>query len=371
VFIVHTESSCGWGGQELRILREAQGFLERGDRVHLLAAPMAPIYAAAARHGVPATALAIERKSARGLGSVRQWLATEGRDADIVNTHSSTDSWLAALALRALRHRAALIRTRHVSAPVGRDPATYWLYRRATRHIVTAGEAIREQLHRVNGYPLDAMTSVPTGVDLARFAPRDAVAARAALGLRERPALGIVATLRSWKGHALLLDAFARLAPRHPEWQLLIVGDGPQRANLERRIADEGLADSVFPVGNQEDVPAWLAALDLFVLPSYANEGVPQSVMQAMACGRPVVSTHTGGIGEAVVDGETGILVPPKDVPALATALDRLMSDAELRDRYGAASAARARARFGLELMLDRMRGVFARFAGGEAPAGG
>jgi glycosyltransferase involved in cell wall biosynthesis len=115
-------------------------------------------------------------------------------------------------------------------------------------------------------------------------------------------------------------------------------------------------------VGNQDNVPDWLRALDLFVLPSYGDEGVPQSIMQAMACGLPVISTPVGGITEAVVADETGLIVPPRDADALAAALLRLMGDADLRTRLGSAGLARAQQRFGSSHMLDRMEAIFAAY---------
>jgi len=361
--IVHTESSCGWGGQEIRVLTEAAGMIARGHRVALVVPPAARICEAARQRGIPVTTLPIEEKTFAALRAMRRWLGENRGGIDVINTHSSIDSWLVAGARATLAGVPPMVRTRHVSSPVRKTWGTFWLYQHATAHIVTTGEALREQLHRDNGYALDSMTSVPTGIDLARFRPMDAHAARAALGLADRPTIGIVATLRNWKGHTFLLDAFASLIARHPDWQLVIVGDGPQRANIERHVAELGLAEAVRVAGQQEDVPTWLGAMDVFALPSYGDEGVPQAIMQAMACARPVVSTGIGATAEAVVDGETGTLVAPKNAEALADAIERLMTDAALRERYGAAGLARARERFGLDIMVDRMEAVFARYA--------
>ena len=109
-------------------------------------------------------------------------------------------------------------------------------------------------------------------------------------------------------------------------------------------------------------MPQWLSALDLFTLPSFGDEGVPQAIMQAMACGLPVVSTPVGAIAEAVDAGRTGLLVAPADVDALADGLARLMGDASLRHTMGQAGLERARARFGSDIMLDRMEEVSRRF---------
>lgn len=365
--ILHTEASLGWGGQEIRILTEARGLQDRGHRVALACPREARIHDEAIKRGIDTVALPIGRKRAAGLIALRAWLREHGESFDVINTHSSTDAWLAVLACAGLANPPALVRTRHLSTDVDRSPLTRWLYVGGTRTVVTTGERIRQRLFVDNGYPLARMVSVPTGIDLSRYAPGDRHAARASLALPDRPTLGIVATLRGWKGHADLLDAWRTLAARFPDWQVVIVGDGPQRENLAARIAQEGIADRVRMVGNRDDVETWLQAFDLFALPSWGNEGVPQAVLQAMASGLAVVSTTVGSIDEAVVDGETGFLVGPRDVPALASRLAQLMQDGALRAQFGAAGRDRALARFGLDAMLDRMQAVF-RAAVARAP---
>lgn len=357
--IVHTESSCGWGGQELRTLTEAAGMLQRGHRVTLLCPSEAPIHAHALRLGVPVEALPIARKNWKGFAVLRAWLKTHP-GIDVLNTHSSTDTWLTALACATLRKASPIVRTRHVSTPVNTGAATRWLYQRATRYIVTAGEALRQQLIRDNGFDPERITSVPTGIDLARYTPRDRIEARRVLGIDSgRHYLGIVATLRNWKGHVYLLEAYAQLAPTYPDWDLMVVGDGPQRHNLEKLVIQLGLENRVRMVGNRNDVEIWLNALDLFVLPPYGEEGVSQSVMQAMASGLPVVATTVGAMAEAVQHEQTGLLVPARDAEALRTALARLMGNDALRSRLGMAGRDFACAHFGLDQMLDAMTTIF------------
>ncbi len=357
--IVHTENSCGWGGQEIRILTEARGFLDRGHRVTLIAPAEAPIAPAAEGMRIPVVRLDIRRKRLRPLLALRRWLADHRGKIDIINTHSSTDSWLTVLACATLAEPPPVVRTRHVSTTIRNRPTTRWLYARATAHIVTAGEALKRQLARDNGIPLGHITSIPTGIDLDRFVPGDAVAARIRLGLPERPTLGIVATLRDWKGHDDLFEALARDRNAWRDWNVVVVGDGPQRPNLDRHLAALEFTDRVKFVGQQDDVVPWLNALDLFVLPSWGEEGVPQAIMQAMACGIAVVSTTTGAITEAVDDRVTGIIVAPHDVPALSAALATLRADPAQRARLGAAGRARALRDFGLARMLDGMEAVF------------
>lgn len=359
--ILHTESSIGWGGQEIRILTEMAGFMRRGHHVHLLTPQAAEIFPAARARGIPVSALPMVKKTVPALMAMRRWLARHGGEFDIINTHSSTDSWMAALACASLRAAPPIVRTRHVSTAVNRGAGTRWLYQRATAHIVTTGGALKEQLARDNGFDAARMTSVRTGIDLDYYRPLDRARCRALLGVADRPTLGILATLRDWKGHDVLLDSWIWLRERFPDWQLLVIGDGPRRQHLENRVAEMGLTGSVRFVGNRDDVPDWLGCLDLFTLPSWGDEGVPQGVMQAMAGGLPVVSTPVGAIREAVVADVTGLLVPPRDADALAAALARLMGDAGLRAQMGNAGLEYARTQFGVDAMLDKMEAVFRR----------
>jgi glycosyltransferase involved in cell wall biosynthesis len=360
--IAHTESSLGWGGQEIRTLTEAGGFIGRGHRVTLYAAPGSRIAAEAPRFGVPVAVLPIGRKRPAGVRSLVA--ALRRHPVDVVNAHSSTDAWLAALACAWLaRTRGTapvLVRTRHVSIPVPRDYATRWLYRTATARVVTTGAALREQLIRDNGLDAARVDSVPTGIDTATFAPLSRAAARRELGLPDAaPLAGIVATLRSWKGHRYLVDAMPRL--RRRDARLVIVGDGPQRGALESKVARLQLGERVTFAGQQADVGRWLAALDVFVLPSYANEGVPQALLQAMFAAIPCVTTDAGAIPEIARNGETARVVRRADAAALAGAIDGVLDD----PAGSAAMAERARAfvvpRFGLDTMLDRMEQVFRR----------
>lgn len=354
--IVHTEASRGWGGQEIRILTEAEGMIRRGHKVTLLCPPDARILAEAGLRNVPVAVLPIGRKRLRGMIAVYRWL--KANPVDVVNTHSSTDTWLVAFASLMLKKPPPLVRTRHISAPIPKNLPTRWLYQRATAHIVTTGESLRQQLAVENGYDPATITSVPTGIDTGYFAPGDKSASRAQLGLDPGAlVIGIVATLRSWKGHEFLLQAFARLAGRQA--RLVIVGDGPQRDALRQSAATLGLHDRVIMTGNQRDVLPWLQALDIFVLPSYANEGVPQAIMQAMLCALPVVTTPIGSIGEIITHDATGLLVRPKDTDDLTRALEKLANDAALRNHLGANARRFALERFGLDPMLDRMEAVF------------
>ena len=359
--IVHTESSLGWGGQEIRTLSEAQGLIRRGHDVKLLCPPQARICAESASWGVPVAALPIEKKRPRGLRALVAWL--RANPSDVVCTHSSTDSWLAALAMPILGRPVPIVRMRHISAPVPRGPLSRWLYMRAAARVVNTGEALKRQLVEHNRFAESRIESVPTGIDAGRFRPGERNASRARFGLPEDKTLvGIVATLRSWKGHAVLLEAMTRL-PSGIE--LVIVGDGPQREALEQKIAKLGLRGRVRMQGQQADVLPWLRALDIFALPSFANEGVPQALVQAMLTELPCVTTPVGGIPELAEHDRTALLVPPRDASALAAAIERLAGDAGLRRELGEAARKHCVEGYSYERMLDRMEAVYRKAAGG------
>ena len=366
--ILHTENSLGWGGQEIRILNEIEGMSGRGHDMHLVCPRESRIFEEAGRRGIAVSALPIGRKRWRGWRALRGWIAAH--PVDVINTHSSTDSWLTALACATLRTAPPMVRTRHISAAVPDNAATRWLYTRATRMIVTTGAALKTQLVRDNRFPAAHIVSIPTGIDLRHFrppaSPAEKRAIRAALKLPlEAHIIGIVATLRSWKGHRFLIEACARLNPG--DAHLLIVGDGPQRQALGELIRGLQLEGRVTLAGNQQDVLPWLQAIDEFALPSYANEGVPQAILQAFACALPVVTTDAGAIGEIARDGATALVVKMQDAADLARALEQLRADPELGRRLGAGALALVHEKHGLEAMLDQMEAVFASVQAGIA----
>jgi len=282
------------------------------------------------------------------------------QDYDVVNTHSSADSWLVALACATLQNPPALVRTRHISAPVSGNLANRWFYRQSAA-VVTTGESLRRHLIDVLGLNPDRVVSIPTGIDTERFTPApDKVTAKAALGLD--PAhrhIGIVATLRSWKGHLYLLDAFAQL--KRPDLRLVIVGDGPQLETIRTKIATLELDSQVILAGQSNEPERWMQAMDVFCLPSYANEGVPQALLQAMLCSLAIVTTHVGAILEAVSDEDTALVIPPREVSALAIAITRLLDDNTFAARLGNAARSFASANFSRNTMLDKMTLVFQR----------
>jgi len=213
---------------------------------------------------------------------------------------------------------------------------------------------VAAQLRERFGVRADKITQVPNAVALDRF-PR---AVSPAPARPTDPAVPhtvlTVARLDPQKGLHDLVAAAALV----PEARVMVVGEGPERPALETEIARLGLGDRVHLLGFRSDVPDLLAASDLFVLPSLF-EGLPLSILEAMAAGKPVVATAIGGNDEAVVDGATGLLVPPGDPQALADAIRALLRDPERRRRLGEAGRRRAEAEFSATAMVRRIAAIY------------
>ncbi|MBI3802815.1 MAG: glycosyltransferase family 4 protein [Nitrospirae bacterium] len=347
--ILHTEASLAWGGQEIRILTEAKGFVKRGHTVVVAAPPDALIFARAQEAGLPTEAVPMQKSgypaAVKGLLEV-----IEKHQIDLVHTHSSRDSWLGLFAARFSGRRPRLIRTRHLSTPVGRSWLSTWLYRRPDR-IITTGEATRRLLIEESGLAPERIISIPTGVDLGHFQPVPPAA-----GV---PAVGMVAFLRDWKGHTYFIDAAREVLRKMPEAAFYIVGDGPEEERLRSLLDRINLTDRIEMLGYQTDIRAVLSRLDIVVLTSYANEGVPQSLLQAMAMEKPVIGTTVGGIPEVIEEGVNGYLIPPRDSDACAAKILELIQQPALRAAMGRAGRARVEKEFSFDRMLDQVETVY------------
>ncbi len=203
---------------------------------------------------------------------------------------------------------------------------------------VAVGERAARLVEEYAGLRPGSVISIPNGVpeaELERIPPFEC-----------GPVIGSLGRLDVQKGYDLLV----RTLPALPEARLLLVGDGPKRGELETLAVELGVRDRLEITGWMTDARRYLTAMDVFALPS-RYEGLPLSIIEAMLAGLPVVAADVGSVSEAVVDGETGLIVPPEDVGALAGALGRLAADGDLRQKMGGNGLARARERFTAEAM--------------------
>jgi glycosyltransferase involved in cell wall biosynthesis len=245
----------------------------------------------------------------------------------------------------------------------GDDARARGAWRRIARQVDTV--IVNADALRVEGEQLGMRCRwrlLQNGIDTERFTVGAAGArARAAVGLdHARPVVGTVGRLEDRKGHDQFLNAIRRLAAtgNGTSPQGLIVGDGPLRAALEAHAAALGPAGRVRFTGTVADVRPLLAAMDVFVLPSWA-EGMSNALMEAMAAGRPVVATAVGGNTEVVSDGKTGVLVPPGDPDAIARAVDELLRDPDRATRLGAAARDDVTRRFGARARVAELERLY------------
>ncbi len=238
---------------------------------------------------------------------------------------------------------------------------------------IAVSDTLRES-YLARGVSPERFVTVPNGIGPRRQAPGRA-AARAALRLPAQvPVVLSTGRLTAVKDHRSLIGAAALLAPEHPDLQVVVLGEGELRAELEGLVAALGLGGVVHLPGHRADARALLDAADVFVLPSRA-EGMPLTVLEAMEAGLPVVATRGTGSEEAVVHGRTGLLVPPGEPGELAAALGALLDDGSVRDRYGSAGHQRYLEHFTVEAMLAGTLAVYdaalaPRGAGARAPGG-
>lgn len=222
------------------------------------------------------------------------------------------------------------------------------------RHIAVSNDVAR-QLREMFGWPEERIEVIHNGIDVSSFRSEsnDRLRAELSRGGR-RPVVLTLARLDAQKGLAVLLRAAELVA----EAQFVLAGEGPERGALEALAGELGLGDRVTFLGYRVDVPDLLASSDLLVLPSL-YEGLPVSVLEAMAASRPVVASAVAGTSEAVIDGETGLLVPSNDPAALAAAIRRLLRDRGLAARLGAAGRARVEAEFSGAAMVRKVSHVY------------
>jgi glycosyltransferase involved in cell wall biosynthesis len=211
------------------------------------------------------------------------------------------------------------------------------------------------------------MTWIPNGVDTRRYAPaplQRRLDARRELGLDDDAVVfGCVARMTGVKRHEDLVDAFAQVHAVLPQARLLLVGDGPLLPQIQTRIGERGVQDAVKLLSFRDDVDTLLPAMDVLVLPS-SSEGMSNAILEAMACGLPVVATSVGGNLHLVQHETTGLLVPPLDPISLAAALQWLGESPHARRRMGLAARARVEREFSLDAMVQAFDQLYLRLLG-------
>jgi glycosyltransferase involved in cell wall biosynthesis len=234
------------------------------------------------------------------------------------------------------------------------------------QRVIAVSHAVKEHLIAQGMHP-ERIDVVYNGIDPDRYRLKlTRLQARAQMGLEEDELVfAVVAHLTSKKGHAVFMDAAARIASDATDHRYVFAGDGPDRALLQQQARRLGLADRVLFTGFVPDVLPVYAAADVVVLPSIAGEGLPRVLMEAGLLGRPVIGTRLSGVPEIIEDGVTGLIGPPGDVAALAKAMQTLARDPDLRQRMGAAASARIGRLFTIPAMVEGTLATYRRVLAG------
>lgn len=361
--VAQVTSERGFSGGEVQVFLLVDGLRELGHECAVYCPPGSRAEEEARRRDLAVFTipqrgdvdLLAARRLARGFVAAR---------VDVVHLNTGRAAWLGGMA--AWWAGIPALVTRRMDRPVKRNWRTRLVYGRFARRAAAISPAVAECL-AAGGVPRERIGVIPEAVDFRRIAPlrgRDAVRAAEGATTGGVVLLAMAALVRR-KGLDVLLDAVAALAGNGMRPAVWLAGDGPERGALAAQAERLGLGAQVRFLGYRRDVGDLLAACDILVLPS-RREGLGNAALEAMGAGRPVVASAVGGLAEAVIDGRTGLLVPPEDTAALGAALERLLRDEGLRGRLGAAGPSR----IGEGFLPEQMVAAYERLYG-EIIAGG
>jgi L-malate glycosyltransferase len=357
MFSLHIDTARTWRGGQNQVLVTVMGMRAAGHRAMLVAHADGELRRRA-DEGLDFLPLA-PRTEMDLSAAWRLSRAIKQLRPDIVHAHDPHGVAMAALALSMSTQpkRARLVAARRVDFRLKGNALSRWKYDQVDRFIC-ASEAIRKILLADGVAPARAVT-VHEGIDLGHVAAAPRLAIHEEFWLPHgSPIVGNVAALVPHKGQRHLVEAAALVVREVPDARFVIAGEGELRPTLEHLIKHLNLEKHVILAGFRPDVLSMHKAFDIFVMSSI-TEGLGTSLLDAMACGRPIVATTAGGMPEVVQDGKTGILVPPRDDRALADGIIRLLKDPALRERMGTAGLALAEARFSAERMIADTLSVY------------
>jgi len=379
VRILHVVTTLDVGGAEVHLLSQVRGQHARG---HAVRVAYLKGQGSLREEFLSAGAECVQAVGSSPLAAVRLW--PHLRWAEIVHSHLLKADALAALVAPLAGRRRGLVAGKHNDEQVLRRPIVsfvHGLLGRMPARTIVLSDHVGRFVERYGRVPRERQTRIYYGLDPRPFeeasagSPQERTQLRAALGISADECVFVcVARFAPQKAHDVLLRAFAQVglrdARRASGTRLVLVGDDPfgdGRQRAEALARELGLGARVVFAGIRRDVPALLAASDVFVLASLW-EGLGLVLLEAMAAGLPVVATEVSAVPEVVVDGVTGLLVPPSDPQALARAMETLAGDGSLRGRLGGAGRDRVREAFGLDHMVDRTLAVYAYLLGAEGP---
>jgi L-malate glycosyltransferase len=363
MFSLHIDTARTWRGGQNQVLVTVMGLRALGHRTLLVANPSGELRQRA-KEGLDLLPLAprteMDLNAAWRLSRFIKQLRP-----DVLHAHDPHAVAMASLALSMSTQLAKppLVASRRVDFHLRGSALSRWKYRQVDCFIC-ASDAIRQILIG-DGVPEMRAVTVHEGIDLGHVEAAPPAKLHEELWLpHHAPLVGNVAALVPHKGQRHLIEAAMLVLPQVPDARFILAGEGELRPALERQIREHHLEKHVLLAGFRPDVLSLHKAFDIFVMSSL-TEGLGTSLLDAMACGKPIVATTAGGIPEVVVDGETGFLVAPRDHEGMARAIVSLLKDEALRRRMGEAGRTRARVHFSAERMVQDTLRVYQRVTHG------
>lgn len=344
----------------------------RGLDVHVVCIREAPLIEELAGYGIPASVIPVPKTIDPG-GILRMRRHLDRHRYDVVHSHGQRMMLVSNIAARLAGTRAVVTSFHELSSVKATSTRRYkliytvegYLARWCSDACIATSRPVFEDSLRVRKVPRAKLWEIHNAVDWDKFhviedAERNA-RYRESLGLRpDDVVIGTLGSLVPIKGHRHLIAALAQVRARVPAARLVIAGVGPLRGALERQAAEAGVSEHMILAGDVSDPNLLYNSLDVLALPSLA-ESTPLVVLEAIACGVPVVATAVGGVPELVRAEESGILVPPEDSAALADAIVRVLRDPELRARFTAAAREHAAAHYAPERFVDQHLELYSR----------
>jgi len=326
--IMHSEAATSFGGQEHRVFKEMVAMRERGHYLEAICQPDAELTVKLRDAGFIVHTLYMDGivNITKGVAKITGILR-RGK-FDVLNTHSRQDTIIAAAAGR-LANVPLIVRTRHLASKIGSLLSYSWLPHRVS----TVSEYVRRQVVE-RGVPAEHVETIYTGVVLSPPVQHSSLRDELRLSANDT-IVGCVAVMRPNKGHHLLLDAMIPILRNQADVHLVLIGSGsPLFEQIQARVDAAGLSRQIHLMGTRKDVPNLLAGLDMFALATQ-QEALGTVFVEAASSGLPVIGTDVGGVGEMMIPGETGLLVPAKDCEALTSAIQKLIDDPVLRVKMG------------------------------------
>lgn len=359
VRVLQLSSAKTFAGGERHFVDLTSALADRGHEVYAVVRPRSPLRERLAALPAPHVFDVPLRNSLDVASGLELRRLVRELQIEIMHAHVARDYTLAAFASAGSK-TARLVLTRHLLLPLKRIHAV--TLRRSAARVIAVSEAVGRSLRAQKIFPDERICVVPNGVRLDHFGRRRPRAPGGSAAAREL-AVGIAGELREHKGVEEFLRAAALVARREKGARFVVAGEDPTpaksyRTRIERLIRELGLAGRVRLMGQLEDLAPFYSSLDVFVSASRV-EPFGLVMIEAMACGVPVVATATDGAREIVGDGVTGRLVPVGDFEAIAAAVCALLEDEDVRAEMGERARERAREQFSLERMVDATEAIY------------